>query len=99
MSTVTLTFDAYADAGINAARAVYNASIVVPPGDTLEAQPGYAPDEQTYVQFVMNMASESYCKQYNISPEAAAESGLRFNSPEELNAYKNAHALKNRRPR
>ena len=68
--TITIT-DESKLAGITAARAAYNASLpetiddVANPGTQIP-NPEILADDQAYVQFVMDKASESYAKQYNI---------------------------------
>ena len=68
--TITIT-DESKLAGITAARAAYNASLpeTITDPENSEAtipNPEILADDQAYIQFVMDKASESYAKQYNI---------------------------------
>ena len=68
--TITIT-DESKLAGITAARAAYNANLsetiddVSNPGTQIP-NPEILANDHAYVQFVMDKASESYAKQYNI---------------------------------
>jgi hypothetical protein len=51
-------------AGITAARAAYNETLVVAEGEAVEDHADYIATDAAYVQFVMERAAQSYANQY-----------------------------------
>ena len=65
--TITIT-DESKLAGITAARLAYNSILpeTIEDSGTTIPNPNILADDQSYVQFVMDKAAESYANQYNI---------------------------------